>query len=71
MAELYDQVADNALLTFWKIDCDTTRRAIDEGLGEVLGLPDFSILRNLLAREPIVRLSLDRLLRPQPDTLGF
>jgi len=50
------------LLTLAEIDCDTTRRAIDEALGEVLGLPDLSILRDLLAREPIVRLSLGRLL---------
>lgn len=61
LAEVYDHVADNSLLTLGEIDCDTTRRAIDEGLGEVLGLPDLSILRNLLAREPILRLSLDRL----------
>jgi hypothetical protein len=55
-------MADNSLLTLAEIDCDTTRRAIDESLGEVLGFPDLSILRTLLAREPIVRLSLDRLL---------
>jgi hypothetical protein len=61
LAEVYDQVADNSLLTLAEMDCDTTRRAIDEGLGEVLGLPDLSILRDLLAREPILRLSLDRL----------
>jgi hypothetical protein len=62
LAQTYDQLADNTLLTLAEIDCDTTRRAIDEALGEVLGLPDLSILRDLLAREPIVRLSLGRLL---------
>jgi len=66
LAEVYDQVADNSLLTLGEMDCDTTRRAIDEALGEVLGLPDLSILRNLLAREPIIRLSLDRLLSGVP-----
>jgi hypothetical protein len=65
LAEAYDQVADNSLLTLAEMDCDTTRRAIDESLGEVLGLPDLSILRDLLAREPIVRLSLNRLLPDQ------
>jgi len=65
LAAAYDQVADNSLLTLAEIDGDTTRRAIDESLGEVLGLPDLSILRDLLAREPIVRLSLNRLLPNQ------
>ena len=65
LARTYDQVADNSLLTLAEIDCDTTRRAIDEALGEVLGLPDLSILRDLLSREPIVRLSLERLLPNQ------
>jgi hypothetical protein len=62
LAAAYDQLADKSLLTLGEIDCDTTRRAIDESLGEVLGLPDLSILREMLAREPIVRLSLNRLL---------
>jgi len=66
LAAAYDQVADNALLTLAEIDCDVTRRAIDEAIGSVLSLPDLSILRELLAREPIVRLSLDRLL-PGPN----
>ena len=69
LAEVYDQVADNSLLTLGEIDCDTTRRAIDEALGEVLGLPDLSILRNLLAREPILRLSLDRLVWNSGNTI--
>lgn len=65
LAAAYDEVADSSLLTLAEIDCDTTRRAIDESLGQVLGLPDLSILRDLLAREPIVRLSLNRLLPHQ------
>ena len=65
LAVAYDKVADNSLLTLGEIDCDKTRRAIDESLGQVLGLPDLSILRDMLAREPIVRLSLSRLLPNQ------
>jgi len=62
LAAAYDQVAANSLLKLGEMDCDTTRRAIDEAIGEALSLPDLSILRDLLAREPIVRLSLDRLI---------
>lgn len=34
-------------------DCPT-RRALDDGLSRILGLPDLSTLRTLLATEPVV-----------------
>ena len=33
---------------------DATRRAIDEAIANALGLPDFSVLRELLGQEPVV-----------------
>jgi hypothetical protein len=65
LAAAYDEVANDDLLPLGEMDRDTTRRAIDESLGQVLGLPDLSILREMLAREPLLRLSLSRLLPNQ------
>jgi hypothetical protein len=35
---------------------DPVRAEIDKVVAEALGLPDFSVLRTLLAREPIISL---------------
>ena len=61
LAGAFDQLADESLLPFPEMDHDATRAAIDKAVADALGLPDFGILRELLAREPIVCLSLDRL----------
>ena len=41
---------------------DQTRIAIDNAIARTLDLPDFGPLRELLAREPIVCVTMDRLL---------
>jgi len=62
LTQAFDQLADENLLPFPEMDHDATRVAIDEAVADALDLPDFGILRELLAREPIVCLSLDPLL---------
>lgn len=61
LAEAFDQLADRALLPFSHMAEDPVRAAIDESVASALDLPDFGILRQLLAREPILCLSMGRL----------
>jgi len=46
---------------FSEIGTDQTRAIIDKAVAQALGLPDISILRTLLSREPILCLTLSRL----------
>jgi len=62
LAEAFDQIADKALLPFPELAGDPTRAAIDSALADALKLPDMGPLRELLAREPILCLSLDKLM---------
>jgi len=62
LAGAFDQLSCDRLLPFPLLDQDPTRAAIDAAVAEALGLPDLAPLRTLLAREPILSLSLDRLL---------
>ena len=54
LSNLFDEIAD---LEFERLpdmsECQA-RRHLDEGISEILGLPDLSTLRRLLASEPIV-----------------
>jgi len=50
----YDAVGDQGLSPFPEMDADPVRGQIDAALAQALGLPDISILRRLLAREPVV-----------------
>jgi hypothetical protein len=59
LAKAYDGVAEQMLRPFPEIAEDPVRAEIDEAVRKALRLPDFSILRTLLAQEPI--LSLKRL----------
>ena len=54
LAFAYDQVCNQSLLPFPQMAQDPTRKAIDDAVAQALGLPDFSILRELLAQEPVV-----------------
>ena len=51
---VYDRVSDKILKPFPEIDTDDVRIEIDKNIAHVLNLPDFSVLRELLAREPVV-----------------
>ena len=65
LAQVFDGLADRALLPFPHMAEDPVRAAIDESVASALGLPDFSVLRQLLAGEPILCLSLERLKLPE------
>lgn len=54
LAALYDEISDQALRPFPEMDADPVRERIDAVISQALGLPDISILRRLLAREPVV-----------------
>jgi hypothetical protein len=54
LAAAYDQLCQNPLLPFPQMAQDPVRRDIDNAIAQVLGLPDFSVLRELLAQEPVV-----------------
>ena len=63
LVQAFDQLANESLLSFPEMDHDAIRAAIDEAVADALGLLDFGILRELLAREPIVCLNLDLLIK--------
>ncbi len=54
LAAAYDDVANDALQPFPMMNNDTVRATIDGAIAKALGLPDFSVLRTLLAQEPVV-----------------
>lgn len=54
LASAYDAVAGETLQPFPHMASDPVRAAMDEAVAQVLDLPDFSILRELLAQEPII-----------------
>lgn len=64
LAQAFDSLASSSLRPFPEMANDPVRAAIDEAVANALGLPDFSILREMLSREPIICLTLDRLLPP-------
>jgi len=61
LARSFDELARRHLEPFPNMVEDKTRIRIDTAIADVLGLPDLSVLREMLAREPIVCLTLDRL----------
>ena len=54
LAQAYDGLSGKALLPFPQMHSDPVRREIDEVIRKTLRLPDFGVLRQLLAREPVV-----------------
>lgn len=54
LSSVYDSVCNKILKPFPEMNADDVRIEIDEKIAKVLNLPDFSILREMLAREPIV-----------------
>ncbi|MEM4601934.1 MAG: N-6 DNA methylase [Desulfurococcaceae archaeon] len=62
LANAFDSLGKTTLLPFPDMEKDNIRAAIDHAIATTLGLPNFTILRKLLAREPIICLDLNRLL---------
>jgi len=54
LAQLYDKLAEKELLPLPQMATDEARAEIDKAFVDVLKLPDFSILRTMLSREPVV-----------------
>ncbi len=54
LAAAYDRLCQQPLLPFPQMAEDPVRAEIDSAIAIALGLPDFSILRQLLAQEPVV-----------------
>lgn len=61
LAAIYDQFADRKLEPFPNMVTDHVRDEIDKAVAKALHIPDISILRNLLGREPVICVTLDRL----------
>ncbi len=54
LSKAYDDVCDKPLKSLPEMATDDTRKAIDDAIASVLGLPDYGILRTLLSREPVI-----------------
>jgi hypothetical protein len=54
LASTYDEIADKSLQPFPQMAIDPVREEIDNAIANALNLPDFSVLRELLAQEPVV-----------------
>jgi hypothetical protein len=54
LAEAFDTLRDAELQPFSRWGADVVRSQIDAALVSALGLPDLSVVRSLLAREPVV-----------------
>ena len=47
-------MSSDEFLPFLHMAADPTRKRIDAAIADALELPDFGVLRELLAREPVV-----------------
>lgn len=54
LANLFDQLAGNEFECFSHMHNCEARARLDAGLSESLGLPDLSVIRQLLATEPVI-----------------
>jgi hypothetical protein len=54
LVDAYDTLSKQPLLPFPKMATDPIRKAMDAAVSKALGLPDLSVLRNLLGQEPVV-----------------
>jgi len=68
LAAAYDELSQSNVMPLSEMDNDPTRAAMDKAIAHALQLPDVSSLRQLLAREPVICLTLDRLLGCAPRT---
>jgi hypothetical protein len=54
LAQAYDRLSESTILPLPRMDSDPVRQEIDAVIRKTLRLPDFSVLRQMLAREPVV-----------------
>ena len=54
MSDLFDDMAESEFERLPGMATCQSRRALDDGLSRILGLPDLGTLRLLLASEPVV-----------------
>ncbi len=54
LSKLFDELAEDEFERLPGMEECPARRRLDDGISEVLGLPDLSTLRQLLASEPVV-----------------
>jgi hypothetical protein len=54
LSDIYDKICKEEILPFPYMNIDPVRKAIDDVISQVLGLPDVTALRDMLAREPVV-----------------
>lgn len=54
LVDTYDRLAQATLRPFPEMEQDPIRQEVDATVAQALGLPDLTILRELLAREPVV-----------------
>ena len=54
LSDLYDEIAEMEFERLPAMAHCPARKALDEGLSRILGLPDLAPLRELLATEPVV-----------------
>lgn len=74
LAAAYDAISDQSLAPFPAMGSDPIRVAIDAAIAKILGLPDFSRVRDLLGQEPIVTgqsLGTDRPAKPSDEPVQF
>ena len=54
LADAYDRLSQSALRPLPEMAADPVRAELDSAIAQALDLPDFSALRTMLAREPVV-----------------
>ncbi len=54
LSDLFDDLSDSEFERLPAMQECPTRKTLDDGLSEILGLPDLAVLRTLLASEPVV-----------------
>lgn len=54
LASVYDSICDESLTPFPNMANDPIRAQIDQAFAKALNLPDFSMIRELLAQEPVI-----------------
>lgn len=75
LAAEFDKISTNQLLPIAQVSRDQTRAQMDEALQRVLQIPDLTVLRNMLGREPamtnasLIEKSLEQEESPQLELL--